>query len=94
MEIICQGSHCVYRYRRKVARKLGRSVLPTSHYIYKVGGRSLAGHLGMFGRRKKRSDFFGRVCVLVSVKSIHVPFGGDLRDGLWAWDVGMRSAPY
>lgn len=94
MEIICQGSHCVYRCRRKVPRTLGRSVLPTSHCIYKVSGRSLDGYLGMFGRRKKRSDFFGRVCVLVSVKSIHVPFGGDSRDSLWVWGVGMRNAPY
>ena len=59
-----------------------------------VGGRSLAGHLGIFGGRKKRSEFFGRVFVLVLVKSIRVPFGGDLRDGLWGWSGGMRNAPY
>ena len=93
MEIICQGSHCVYRCRRKVPRKLGRRVLSASHYIYKVGERSLVGRLGMFDRRKKRSEFFGRVFVLVLVKSIRVPFGGDLRDGLWGWSGGMRNVP-
>lgn len=93
MEIICQGSHCVYRCRRKVPRKLGRRVLPTSHYIYKCRVRSLVGRLGMFDRRKKRSEFFGRVFVLVLVKSIRVPFGGDLRDGLWGWSGGMRNVP-
>ena len=74
-------------------RKLGRRVLPTSHYIYKCLVRSLVARLGMFDRRKKRSEFFGRVFVLVLVKSIRVPFGGDLRDGLWGWSGGMRNAP-
>lgn len=55
--------------------------------------RSLVGRLGMFDRRKKRSEFFGRVFVLVLVKSIRVPFGGDLRDGLWGWSGGMRNVP-
>ena len=93
MEIICQGSHCVYRRRRKVPRKLGRRVLPTSHYIYMCRVGSLVGRLGMFDRRKKRSEFFCRVFVLVLVKSIRMPFGGDLRDGLWGWSGGMRNAP-
>lgn len=44
------------------------------------GERSLVGRLGMFDRRKKRSEFFGRVFVLVLVKFIRVPFGGDLRE--------------
>lgn len=57
------------------------------------GERSLVGRLGMFDRRKKRSEFFGRVFVLVLVKFIRVPFGGDLRDGLWGWSGGMRNVP-
>lgn len=71
-----------------------KGLICVSLYIYKVGGRGLVGHLGMFDRRKKRSEFFGRVFVLVLVKSIRWPFGGDLRDNLWVWIGWMRSALY
>lgn len=57
-------------------------------------GGVLTGILAYLAGERSAWVPLGRVFVLVSVKSIHVPFGGDLRDGLWGWVGWMRNAPY